>query len=452
MRERLEQEIERLEGRLEPSATRQELASVRRGLGKGSGIPLDNVRIGFQCNQRWEDMIGDDRVRACRGCDRPVFNLSEMTRTEAEALLATRGVTPCVRFYRRADGTVMTSDCPSGAPRRRLAVFASSIAATATLASAPAFADVGSDGGALTTSDSGTIMGKLHDSATGEPAAGATVVVTSPSLQGEQVAITDEQGVYTIGNLPAGDYLVTFYYDDATSERSGVKVESGRVSVVAQSIGPKTASERITITRDYLQGLPEPTRTFEGVLGEVGVIVAVEKRPAVEWSLWGRLGAGLISQPSDVAARRVTPEPAEPGSTWEAALGADATFGIARNDDLRLGAWGEARTTTGPVGGAELVLEGLSPHPTSSRIGGAGSLVLRAGGNTRVITAAVGFGYVGSYPSYDPWIGWARHVVGARVMLSVNRGAEDPRDWSATVGLEIEPLGVLHAAWNRVTR
>jgi hypothetical protein len=159
-----------------------------------------------------------------------------------------------------------------------------------------------------------------------------------------------------------------------------------------------------------------------------------------------------MSQPSDIAARRVTPEPDASGSTWEAALGADASFGVAHHDDLRLGAWGEARTTTGPVGGAELVLEGLSPHPYASRIGGAGSLVLRAGGNTRVLTAALGLGYVGSFPNGDPWVSWARHVVAARVMLSVNRAAEDPRDWSATVGLEVDPIGAVHALFDVFVR
>jgi hypothetical protein len=39
-------------------------------------------------------MIGGARVRACGGCNRPVFNLSAMTREDAEAVLATRGLTP----------------------------------------------------------------------------------------------------------------------------------------------------------------------------------------------------------------------------------------------------------------------------------------------------------------------------------------------------------------------
>jgi len=446
MRERLENEIERLAILAEGHDAIGHLAKVRRGLGKGSGIPLDDVRIGFQCKQRWEDMVGDDRVRACRGCDRPVFNLSEMTRAEAEAVLATRGLTPCVRFYRRADGTVMTSDCPSGVPKRRLAVIASSVATT--LAATSAFAEPATDTGAIT--------GTLTASKTGDVLEGATVVVTSPALQGEQVAITDDKGNFSVGSLPAGEYHVTFYYADLTTERSGVIVEKGGTAQVAQVLD--LAGDGLIHIDDIRinQGLPPMTRTFEGVLGEVGVItgelISIQKRPAVEWSLWGRLGAGLLSQSSDVAARRITPPSTDSHSTSEGALGVDATFGIAHGDNLRLGAWGEVRTTTDPVGGAELVLEGLSPHPYSSRIGGAGSLVLRAGGNTRVITAALGFGYVGSYPNDDPWVSWARHIVGARVMLSVNRAAEDPRDWSATLGLEIEPIGALHAAYNLVTR
>ena len=70
------------------------------------------------------DMTGDNRVRVCNGCDRPVFNLSEMTRDQAEAVLATRGIKPCVRFYRRVDGTVMTADCPTKVRRsHRLTVI-----------------------------------------------------------------------------------------------------------------------------------------------------------------------------------------------------------------------------------------------------------------------------------------------------------------------------------------
>ena len=69
----------------------------------------------------------------------------------------------------------------------------------------------------------------------------------------------------------------------------------------------------------------------------------------------------------------------------------------------------------------------------------------------RIITGALGFGYLGSFPSYDPWISWARHVVGARVVVSVNRAIDTPHDWSATLGLEVDPISAVHALYDLVT-
>ena len=79
---------------------------------------LDSVRVASPCKAAWADMAGDERVRHCAQCDRDVFDLSEMTRDEAEALLLARGHL-CIRYYRRADGTILLADCPVGAPGRR---------------------------------------------------------------------------------------------------------------------------------------------------------------------------------------------------------------------------------------------------------------------------------------------------------------------------------------------
>jgi hypothetical protein len=89
-----------------------------------SVINLDQIRIASPCSERWEDMIGDDRTRRCRHCNLDVHNISTMTRSEGEAFLAraTDG-RMCVRLYRRADGTVLTSDCPIGLARIRAGVF-----------------------------------------------------------------------------------------------------------------------------------------------------------------------------------------------------------------------------------------------------------------------------------------------------------------------------------------
>ncbi len=75
-------------------------------------IALHNIRIDSPCTASWASMAGDERVRHCGDCNKSVFNLSAMPEADAAALLAnnTDGEL-CVRFYQRADGTVMTSDC-----------------------------------------------------------------------------------------------------------------------------------------------------------------------------------------------------------------------------------------------------------------------------------------------------------------------------------------------------
>jgi hypothetical protein len=75
---------------------------------------LDNVQIASPCSADWEQMQGDERKRFCGSCTKNVYNLSGMTRRDAEALLIASEGKICVRLYRRADGTVLTADCPVG--------------------------------------------------------------------------------------------------------------------------------------------------------------------------------------------------------------------------------------------------------------------------------------------------------------------------------------------------
>jgi hypothetical protein len=68
-------------------------------------------------------MPGDDRRRFCGDCGLHVHNFAAMTAEEAEAFL--RDHLPkgrvCGVLYRRADGTVLTRDCPVGVARWRRA-------------------------------------------------------------------------------------------------------------------------------------------------------------------------------------------------------------------------------------------------------------------------------------------------------------------------------------------
>jgi hypothetical protein len=97
---------------------------------------LDDVKVASPCSARWDEMVGDARVRFCAHCEKNVFNLSAMTRPEAEALLAEKEGEMCVRFYRRADGTMLTADCPVGVRRKRVRRIAALAAGAGALAAA----------------------------------------------------------------------------------------------------------------------------------------------------------------------------------------------------------------------------------------------------------------------------------------------------------------------------
>jgi hypothetical protein len=135
----------------------------------------------------------------------------------------------------------------------------------------------------------GQLRGVVKDKGTNEPAVGATVVATSPSLQGEQVVITDETGQYFVTSLPAGAYTLTVYYNDATYARSNVLVQVGKEAVInitvnsAESAGkPKgevitiagtapivdqgSTKTGLTLTEDYTKNVPTG-RTFGATMG-----------------------------------------------------------------------------------------------------------------------------------------------------------------------------------------
>jgi len=149
----LEQELARLReqtNQLDQLRAREaelanELAGVdvrlREGGAKRALPMLDQIRVASPCNAEWNEMVGDERVRFCLSCEKNVYNLSSMTRDAAEALLRERmGNELCVRFYQRADGTILTQDCPEGVKKKRRKKLALAIAGAGAMAAAAATA------------------------------------------------------------------------------------------------------------------------------------------------------------------------------------------------------------------------------------------------------------------------------------------------------------------------
>lgn len=80
---------------------------------------LENIRVATPCRADWNQMTGDDRTRHCGDCKKSVYNLSNMTRDEAEALLLEKEGKLCARYYQRHDGTILLKDCSIGIGARR---------------------------------------------------------------------------------------------------------------------------------------------------------------------------------------------------------------------------------------------------------------------------------------------------------------------------------------------
>lgn len=76
-------------------------------------------------------MLGSDRIRYCPQCRLNVYNFSELAESEIQQLVAESTGRLCARFYQRADGTMLTKNCPVGF---RTVVFRASNLAAATLA------------------------------------------------------------------------------------------------------------------------------------------------------------------------------------------------------------------------------------------------------------------------------------------------------------------------------
>jgi hypothetical protein len=94
--------------------------------------PLSRIKIAAPCSADWDQMIGTNQVRFCGQCRLNVYNLSGMTRSDAESFIVRNEGRLCVRFYQRLDGSLLTKNCPVGlaAIRRRLSYVTTAVIST----------------------------------------------------------------------------------------------------------------------------------------------------------------------------------------------------------------------------------------------------------------------------------------------------------------------------------
>lgn len=185
-------------------------------------VSLDNVRTATPCAKGWDEMTGDDRVRFCDQCQLNVYNISAMERREAEAFLTNATGRVCGMYFRRADGTILTRDCPVGlrALRRKISrVAAAAFSAIFSLLTgnaalnATVLAQQGSAGNQvkiekkLRRFDQPMIKGRLFDEF--QAVIPEVKVTATNSKTGKTISTeTDGNGDFRFADLPEGNYTI----------------------------------------------------------------------------------------------------------------------------------------------------------------------------------------------------------------------------------------------------
>lgn len=166
-----------------------------------------------------------------------------------------------------------------------------------------------------------------------------------------------------------------------------------------------------------------------------------DKPTLIEWTTWVR--GGLVVDHSDPTssplARTTAPPMAQSDRTIGGAVGAGFTLPL--GSSLRAGPWVELRGWGLPLIGAEVTAIPGSLDMFFYK--GQSAITLRAGANPDVRSAQLGFAYRAPWDLFGPRPRASRYIIGAGIVATVTQSRTDPHDWSALVGLELEPLGTI---------
>lgn len=254
---------------------------------------IDRLRVATPCPISWEQMTGNDRVRFCDQCQLNVYNISELTRLEAETLIASTEGRICARLFRRADGSVLTKDCPVGlrALRMRVSKRAAAVFAALVSISSAAFGQQPSAKQDKTTCTpqvkitrptapadlaATTVSGTVLD-AQGAVVPGATLLLSKTGSHEIRNTQTSTEGRFQFDSLADGNYSLkieaigfkSIVVTKVVVEKSELlnidlilEPEGGvqLIGVVAAEslVDPSSSSNTFTMTGDQIRKLPLP--------------------------------------------------------------------------------------------------------------------------------------------------------------------------------------------------
>lgn len=171
------------------------------------------IWIATPCSASWADMPGTDKVRHCPECQLDVYNFSAMTQLEINEIVAARTGRLCARFFQRADGTMLTENCPVGfrdGLLRASHIAAVALAALVTIASAKTSAASPQNGESsiqIQSAQEGLTL-QVRDASGASISRAAVSLVNTKTGQHWDLTTASDGGL-ALPDLPAGAYELT---------------------------------------------------------------------------------------------------------------------------------------------------------------------------------------------------------------------------------------------------
>ncbi|HEU0178713.1 MAG TPA: carboxypeptidase-like regulatory domain-containing protein [Blastocatellia bacterium] len=184
---------------------------------------LDQLQIVSPCSTDWDQMSGDEKKRFCAECDKFVYDFSQMTRQQVEAIVSIHRGRMCARITRLPDGSLLTLETPPVHPvvtRRVSPVVNATLAAILSL-SVPANAltidasaaqliirsDADNDGARIPHGGGEALVGGTVFDPQGAVIPNAVVKLISDA-GAELKTKTSAEGEFTFAKVPFGAYIM----------------------------------------------------------------------------------------------------------------------------------------------------------------------------------------------------------------------------------------------------
>lgn len=207
-------------------------------------------------------MIGNDKVRFCEHCSFEVHNLSQLTRAQAERLIARSNGRLCVQYRQDAKGKPLTLPVTQklhSIGRRVSRIAAGAFTATLSISSAVAQQMPSSQSSTANPATviqpqwvaGATVVGTVKDPH-GAIISGATVSLWNEKNTGVLFTSTDFDGQFKVENLTAGSYRVRLEAPGFATQEYQIYLQPNNETRTDASLQVAAIEETVTVETENI--------------------------------------------------------------------------------------------------------------------------------------------------------------------------------------------------------